>query len=133
MIGILIVTHGDLGQSLIACTRHILQREPENLACMAVDKSDDPEKKLQEARQLIQRLDSGEGVLLLSDICGGTPSNIATRLIEPGRIEVIAGVSLPMLVRAVSYSALPLATVISKAVTGGLEGVVPLEPLPPTA
>lgn len=44
MIGILIVTHGDLGQSLIACTRHILQREPENLACMAVDKSDDPEK-----------------------------------------------------------------------------------------
>ena len=100
MVGILIVTHGNLGVTLAECAQHILQRELPHLAVMAVDKNDDPDRKLAEARELVRGLDDGSGVLLLSDIFGGTPSNIASRLIEPGRIEAVAGVSLPMLVRS---------------------------------
>lgn len=128
MVGILIVTHGNLGVTLAECAQHILQRELPHLAVMAVDKNDDPDRKLAEARELVRGLDDGSGVLLLSDIFGGTPSNIASRLIEPGRIEAVAGVSLPMLVRSLCYASLPLEQVVSKAVTGGLEGVIPIQP-----
>jgi len=128
MVGILIVTHGDLGVILAQCAQHILQRELPNLAVMAVDKNDDPDRKLAEARDLVRGLDDGSGVLLLSDIFGGTPSNIASRLIEPGRVEAVAGVSLPMLVRSLCYAGQPLETVVSKAVTGGLEGVMYIVP-----
>lgn len=117
MVGILIVTHGNLGVTLAECAQHILQRELPHLAVMAVDKNDDPDRKLAEARELVRGLDDGSGVLLLSDIFGGTPSNIASRLIEPGRIEAVAGVSLPMLVRSLCYAGQPLETVVSKAVT----------------
>ena len=128
MVGILIVTHGNLGVTLAECAQHILQRELPHLAVMAVDKNDDPDRKLAEARELVRGLDDGSGVLLLSDIFGGTPSNIASRLIEPGRIEAVAGVSLPMLVRSLCYAGQPLETVVSKAVTGGLEGVMYIVP-----
>lgn len=128
MVGILIVTHGNLGITLAECAQHILQRELPHLAVMAVDKNDDPDRKLAEARELVRGLDDGSGVLLLSDIFGGTPSNIASRLIEPGRIEAVAGVSLPMLVRSLCYAGQPLETVVSKAVTGGLEGVMYIVP-----
>ena len=128
MVGILIVTHGNLGVTLAECAQHILQRELPHLAVMAVDKNDDPDRKLAEARELVRGLDDGSGVLLLSDIFGGTPSNIASRLIEPGRIEAVAGVSLPMLVRSLCYAGQPLETVDSKAVTGGLEGVMYIVP-----
>lgn len=124
MVGILLVTHGDLGQSLIACAQHILQKELPNLAAMAVDKNDDPDIKLAQARALITQLDDGSGVLLMSDMYGGTPSNIAGRLIDAGKVEAIVGVSLPMLVRALCYSGQPLDCVVGKAITGGLEGVV---------
>ena len=128
MVGILSVTHGNLGDTLAECAQHILQRELPHLAVMAVDKNDDPDRKLAEARELVRGLDDGSGVLLLSDIFGGTPSNIASRLIEPGRIEAVAGVSLPMLVRSLCYAGQPLETVVSKAVTGGLEGVMYIVP-----
>ena len=128
MVGILIVTHGNLGVTLAECAQHILQRELPHLAVMAVDKNDDPDRKLAEARELVRGLDDGSGVLLLSDIFGGTPSNIASRLIEPGRIAAVAGVSLPMLVRSLCYAGQPLETVVSKAVTGGLEGVMYIVP-----
>ena len=128
MVGILIVTHGNLGITLAECAQHILQRELPHLAVMAVDKNDDPDRKLAEARELVRGLDDGSGVLLLSEIFGGTPSNIASRLIEPGRIEAVAGVSLPMLVRSLCYAGQPLETVVSKAVTGGLEGVMYIVP-----
>ena len=128
MVGVLIIAHGDLGRSLADCARHILGREPENLAVMAVDKTDDPESKQAEAQLLVDRLDTGEGVVILTDMYGGTPSNIASRLIRPGRVEAVAGASLPMVVRALCYSSQPLEIVVSKAITGGLEGVLYIIP-----
>ena len=67
-------------------------------------------------------------MLLLTDIYDGTPSNVAGRLITPGRIEAVAGVNLPMLVRALTYCHQPLDVVVSKAITGGLEGVLYIIP-----
>lgn len=128
MVGIVIVTHVMLGDALRACARHIMQRDVPNLAHLAVSKADDPDEVLERARQICAELDDGSGVLLLTDIYGGTPSNVAGRLITPGRIEAVAGVNLPMLVRALTYCHQPLDVVVSKAITGGLEGVLYMTP-----
>lgn len=123
MVGVLIISHGDLGQSLADCARHVLGRVPDNLAILGVEKHDNPDVRLQEAQALVAGLDDGSGVLVLSDMLGGTPCNIAGRLVRGGQVELVAGVNLPMLVRALSYSAQTLDIVVSKAITGGLEGV----------
>lgn len=128
MVGIVIVTHVMLGDALLACARHIMQRDVPNLAHLAVSKADDPDEVLERARRICESLDDGSGVLLLTDIYGGTPSNVAGRLIQPGRIEAVAGVNLPMLVRALTYCHQPLEVVVSKAITGGLEGVLYMTP-----
>jgi len=119
MIGILLVTHNGLGDSLVDCVRHVLGSVPPNLKVLSVLADDDPQRKEDEARALIAQLDTGEGVLLLSDLFGATPSNIARRLYQPGRVEGVAGVNLPMLLRAVCYSGKPLAEVAQKSLESG--------------
>ncbi|KAF0814716.1 PTS system mannose-specific EIIAB component [Andreprevotia sp. IGB-42] len=128
MVGIIIVTHVSLGDALMSCAQHIMGRPLSNVSQLAVSKADDPDKVVERARQIITSLDDGSGVLLLTDIYGGTPSNVANRLIVPGRVEAVAGVNLPMLVRALTYCHQPLETVVSKAITGGLEGVLYMLP-----
>ncbi|WP_137936438.1 PTS fructose transporter subunit IIA [Chitinivorax sp. B] len=123
MVGLLLITHDELGSSLISCVKHILGPDLPGVAAMAISKQDDPADALARARNMLRELDEGDGVLIMSDIFGGTPSNIACRLIEAGRIEAIAGVSLPMLVRAITYRNATLDITVSKAITGGLEGV----------
>jgi PTS system ascorbate-specific IIA component len=123
MIGFLLITHATLGKSLIKCAHHIMCRPVPNLAALSVHARDDPDAALLKAKALIRALDSGSGVLILTDIFGGTPSNIASRLIIPGHVEAVAGVSLPMLVRALTYSEKPLEMVVQKAITGGQDGV----------
>jgi len=126
MIGILIVSHGDFGEALIHSASHVLGKRPEQVRQMGVAVKDDPDAVLPKARELLRQLDTGEGVLILTDMLGATPSNIATRLLKPGRIEGLAGASLPMLIRALTYRDEPLAALVEKAVSGGLEGVVHL-------
>jgi PTS system ascorbate-specific IIA component len=79
---------------------------------------------LPHAQQMIKELDQGQGVLILSDIYGATPCNIVCKLLEPGRVEGIAGVNLPMLVRALTYRHEKLETLVEKALSGGREGVI---------
>ena len=88
---------------------------------------DQPEAIFSKARVMIDELDSGEGVLLLSDIFGATPCNIATRLVRSGKVECIAGASLPMLVRVLCYRHEPLPVVIEKALSGGQQGMVHIQ------
>ena len=102
MVGILIITHGNLGHSLADCARHVLQREPDNLCVLEVDKNDDPDTKLGEARRLVEQLEHGDGVVILTDMFGGTPSNLAISVMTGNGIEVIAGVNLPMLIKLAS-------------------------------
>jgi PTS system ascorbate-specific IIA component len=124
MIGILIVAHGAFGEALIHCASHVLGKRPLRVRQVGITVHDDPDAILPQAQDLVRQLDEGEGVLVLTDMIGATPSNIATRLMQPGRVEVVSGASLPMLVRALTYRAEPLATVVAKAVSGGQEGVM---------
>lgn len=124
MIGILIVAHGSLGESLIQCASHVMGSRPPHLQQLGVTINDDPAAVLPHASELVRQLDQGDGVLILSDIYGATPTNITCRLLEPGRIEGISGINLPMLVRALTYRDEPLATVVQKALSGGHDGIV---------
>ena len=124
MVGILIIAHGTLGESLIHSATHVMCGRPAQLTQIGVGMQDDPQIVLPQAIKLLRGLDDGSGVLVLSDVYGATPSNIACKLLVPGRIEGVAGVNLPMLVRALTYRNEPLNTVITKAVSGGMEGVM---------
>jgi len=124
MIGILIISHGDLGDSLIHCANHVMGEKPKYLMHLSVTIQDDPDVAISKALKLLKQIDRGDGVLILSDICGATPCNIANRLVSPGRVECLAGVNLSMLVRALTYRNEPLLAVVEKALTGGKEGVM---------
>ncbi|MEQ1881247.1 MAG: PTS fructose transporter subunit IIA [Burkholderiales bacterium] len=124
MVGILIIAHGALGESLIQCASHVMGGRPPQLLHMGISIHDDPQSLLPEANRLIQSLDQGQGVLVFSDVYGATPCNLACKLLDAGRVEGIAGVNLPMLVRALTYRNEALKTVLAKAVSGGIEGVV---------
>ncbi len=124
MIGILIITHGTLGESLIHCASHVLNKRPPRLQQLGVTAQDDPAMLLPRARALVKELDAGEGVLILTDIYGGTPSNMASRLLIAGKVEAVAGVSLPMLIRVLTYRDRDLPTIVTKAISGGCEGVL---------
>jgi len=126
MIGILIISHGAFGEALIHCASHVLGKRPLRVRQVGVTMHDDPDAMLPVAQELVKQLDDGDGVLILSDILGATPSNLATRLLQPGHIEGVSGVNLPMLIRALTYREEPLAIVVEKAISGGTAGVVHL-------
>jgi PTS system mannose-specific IIA component len=128
MVGILIVAHGTLGESLIHCASHVMGTRPPQLMQIGVTIHDDPAQILPQALRLTKQLDQGAGVLVLTDVYGATPGNIAARLLIPGRVEGVAGVNLPMLVRALTYRNEPLKTVVAKAMSGGVEGVFRMPP-----
>ncbi|MBX9893891.1 MAG: PTS fructose transporter subunit IIA [Nitrosomonas sp.] len=124
MIGILVITHEELGEHLIRCASHVLGMKPPQLACLGVFVEDDPNTVLSNARNLLTQLDSGAGTLIITDMLGATPCNIASRLIQPGKVECLAGANLPMLVRALTYRTEPLPVVTEKGLSGGQCGVV---------
>ncbi len=130
MIGVVIIAHANLGDALIRCVSHVLGSRPPKFESLTIGKHDDAFSLLPQARELIASLDDGEGVLILSDIYGATPCNLACKLIVPGRVEIVTGVSLPMLVRAFTYRDKGLPTMTSKALSGGRDGVLHVEPSP---
>jgi mannose PTS system EIIA component len=123
MIGLFLITHGTYGESLIQCACHVLNQRPAQIAQLGVTAQDDPLDILPMARKLLALADSGKGVLVLTDVFGATPANIALKLLKPGKIEGIAGVNLPMLLRALTYRDDDMQTLINKAVAGGRDGV----------
>ena len=124
MIGVLVVTHGDFGESLIAAATHTLGRELPRVAHVGVGGSDNPDALLAKLRELVASVDDGSGVLVLADIFGATPCNVVGRLLEAGHVEGVAGVNLPMLLRVLSYREVPLSTAVGKVVSGGVDGVL---------
>jgi PTS system ascorbate-specific IIA component len=127
LIGILIVAHDTLGDSLVRAVTHVLGTRPPQFEVLSVAATDDPLQLLPAAREQVARLDSGEGVLIFSDIFGATPCNLVCKLVQPGRVEGLAGVNLPMLVRAFTYRTKGMETMIKKAVSGGCDGVLHIE------
>ena len=124
MIGILLLTHGTLGESLIHTAIHVLNKRPARLKQLGVTAQDDPLLLLPQARALVKEIDDGHGVLILTDMFGGSPSNLAAKLLVPGKVDAVAGVSLPMLIRALTYREKSLEVIVTKAISGGCEGVV---------
>ena len=124
MIGLLIVAHGTMGESLIHCASHVMGKRPLYLRQLGVTIHDDPDAILPQARDLVRFVNQGKGVLVLTDIFGATPSNIACRLLQPGMVEGISGVNLPMLIKALSYRESPIDVLIEKSLGGAVEGVI---------
>ncbi|MBO6796027.1 PTS sugar transporter subunit IIA [Maricaulis sp.] len=98
MIGLVIVSHGRLADELVAATEHVVG-PMDALLAVCIGPDDDMERRRADIRDSIADADRGEGVLVLTDMFGGTPSNLAISLLDPGKVEVIAGVNLPMLIK----------------------------------
>lgn len=128
MIPLLIVAHGNLGESLIQCANHVLGQPPELLESLDLSACEDPQEMLARARAQIARMDQGQGVLILTDVYGATPCNTVCRLIEHEHVEAVAGVNLPMLLKALNYRNEALPLLIRKAVQGGQGGIMYILP-----
>jgi PTS system mannose-specific IIA component len=124
MIGILLITHGSFGESLIQNVCHVLNKRPPLIGQLGVSAQDDPLDMLPMARILLNEFNAGKGVLVLTDILGATPSNLALKLLEPGWVEGVAGVNLPMLLRALTYRKNGMDVLVKKAISGGRDGVI---------
>lgn len=115
MIGLVLVTHGALADEFRAAVEHVVGAQ-EQIATICIGPDDDMEKRRQDIVDAIGKVDSGKGVVLLTDMFGGTPSNLAISLLEKDRIEVIAGINLPMLIKFASVrETLPLSEAVLEA------------------
>lgn len=119
MVGILLVTHNSLGDSFLDCIRHVLGEVPHNIMSLSVSAGDDLQQKSVEGQALIKQLDTGSGVLILADVFGATPSNIARQLCRAERVMGVAGVNLPMLLRVACYPTTTLPDLAKVAIDGG--------------
>jgi PTS system ascorbate-specific IIA component len=124
VIGILLVTHGEIGTALVTSASQILGAAPRQVATLSVWRHDDPDDLVLRARELLETIDAGDGVLVLTDIFGATPGNVVSRLLQDGHVEGVSGVSLPMLLRVVTGRNGSLSGAVLRAMTGGAEGVV---------
>lgn len=98
MIGLILVTHGKLAEEFVAAMQHVVGRQ-EAVKTVCIGPNDDMEARRTEIATAIGQVDAGEGVIILTDLFGGTPSNLAISLMQKGKVEVIAGINLPMLIR----------------------------------
>ena len=128
MIGVLLVTHGEIGTALLASANQILGGAPAQVMTLSVWRHDDPDDLVLRARELLEQIDAGDGVLVLTDIFGATPGNVVSRLLDDGHIEGVSGVSLPMLLRVLTgrngSGGNKLRGAVERAMSGGAEGVV---------
>ena len=119
MIGVVLVTHGRLASEFIDALEHVVGPQ-RNMAAVCIGPDDDMEQRRQEIIDNVAKADEGDGVVLLTDMFGGTPSNLAISVLDQGRVEVIAGVNLPMLIKLASLrDSEPLATAVVQAQQAG--------------
>jgi len=119
MIGIVLVTHGRLAAEFLAALEHVVGPQ-EQVAAVCIDADDDMEKRRAEILERAAEVDAGDGVVLLTDMFGGTPSNLAISVLERANVEVIAGVNLPLLIKlATIRRETPLAQAVLQAQEAG--------------
>jgi len=124
MIALLIVAHGNLGESLIQCATYVLGKRPEALENLDLSACVEPAEMLDRASVKLAELDQGDGVLVLTDVYGATPCNTVCKAITSNNVEAIAGVNLPMLLKALTYRDQGMAKLLEKAVSGGQAGII---------
>lgn len=127
MTGILLITHGELGKSLIECATHVLGDKPKFLDSLTIENDCAHDNMYKEISEKINLLDQGKGVLILTDIFGATPCNIITKIIKPGKVNAIAGVNLSMLIRSISYRHESFDTLVAKAIEGAQDGIIHIQ------
>jgi PTS system mannose-specific IIA component len=101
MIGLVLVTHGRLAEEMVAALEHVVGPQP-NIASVCIGPDDDMERRRQDILTSVEKVDGGQGVVVLTDMFGGTPSNLAISIMDKANVEVIAGVNLPMLIKLIS-------------------------------
>ena len=122
-VGMLLITHGQVGRALVDTAASTLGFCPLDTAVLSIAPDSDPDLLDEKARYLAKQLDDGDGVLVLTDIYGSTPANIACRLLQAHRVGVVTGVNLPMMIRLFNYPGLSLDELAKKAVSGGQDGI----------
>ena len=124
-VGVLLLTHEAMGAALVSAARHVLGRLPLPIGVQEIAPQADPEAMLRTAATRARELDRGDGVLVLSDLYGATPCNIAQRLPDLGvRMHCVSGLNLPMLLRVLNYSEQTLDELAQTAANGGRGGIV---------
>lgn len=124
-IGVLIISHESLGQSMLDISVKTLDVCPLAVQVLGVPLDLDPDLLARKAEAIIIELNSGDGVLILTDLCGATPANIACRLAsQQEQVMVVAGLNLPMLMRVFNYPELRLIDIAERAVDGGRQGII---------
>lgn len=119
MIGLILVTHGNLAVEFVNAMQHVVGRQ-ESVDTVCIGPNDDMEARRREIAEKIAKVDSGTGVIVLTDLFGGTPSNLAISLMKAGSVEVIAGINLPMLIRlAKARGSMPLEKAVIAARDAG--------------
>lgn len=117
LIGLVLVTHGNLALEFISAMQHVVGKQ-ENVATVCIGPEDDMEMRRQEILDRVSEVDSGAGVIVLTDMFGGTPSNLAISIMDRANVEIIAGVNLPMLIK---IAALRKEKSLKEAVSGAQE------------
>jgi len=123
---ILIIAHAPLAHALRECARHVFPEAGDTVAVVDVQAHDAPELTLAQARDALRTLGDSGPTLVLTDVVGATPANVAQKLVEGQDARLVAGVNLPMLLRSISYRHEPLDDLVARALTGGSQGVVQL-------
>lgn len=119
MIGLVLVTHGRLADELVAAMEHVVGPQP-NVGAVCIGPEDDMEQRRNDILEQVARCDAGAGVVLLTDMFGGTPSNLAISIMDKANVEVIAGVNLPMLIKLASVRhSEPLVSAVAAAQEAG--------------
>ncbi|MDH5369163.1 MAG: PTS fructose transporter subunit IIA [Gammaproteobacteria bacterium] len=127
MVGLLIITHNNVGGALFDAATSVLGSCPLPFEILPISQNCDPEERLRKAQSYITKLHQpGDGVLVITDMYGSTPSNIATKL-AADNVAIITGINLPMLVRIMNYPQLSLEMLANKAVSAGQTGVIEVE------
>lgn len=126
MVGLLIITHNNVGAALFDAATSVLGSCPLPCEILPVAKNCDPEKRYKKAKKYIEELNQNDGVLVVTDMYGSTPSNIACKLASEN-VKIITGLNLPMLVRIMNYPDLSLDKLTEKALSGGQTGVIVVE------
>jgi PTS system mannose-specific IIA component len=123
MVGVFLVTHGQFGMHLLEAAQTILGPQ-QQCAHIAVEGSVDMATLLTDLKNAVKRMDAGEGVIILTDMFGGTPSNISLSLLQPGKVDVLTGVNLPMLLRILGMRDQDLTQLAQNAKSAGIQGIV---------
>lgn len=122
-VGVLIISHDGIGPALLGTANFMIKDCPARIQLLTASRDCDPDNLLGEAAELVDEINDGDGVLILTDMIGSTPSNIATEISGQNHVNVVGGLNLPMLIRVMNYHTLDLEQLTEKAISGGTEGI----------